>query len=117
MPEVRLRDITWGGRVRRLWQSQVWKIASKAAVDHSRSYHGNMVTSSETHTLRFLDGGVSDSRGFFDASCGMFIYGKLARAYVLYELGLDATKLLRIKKLPSHRDLQRMVRAKELTSE
>ena len=71
--------------------------------------YGNMVTSSETHSLAFLDGGVHDTRGLFDSSCGMFCSGRLATAYVVYQLGGNARALLKDASLPTAAELQLMI--------
>lgn len=109
--QIRLRDVFWGGRVRRSFQDRVWNIARKASVRSSRSVSGNMVSSSETYYLHFLDGGVRQSRGYFDSTCGMFCIGRHATAYVLYQLGADARVLLRDPGLPSASELKRAVEA------
>ena len=89
-----LKEITWGGRVRPGFQTEVWKIAKEAAVRSTSSMRGSMVSSSQTTTHQFLDGGVSDTRGFFDSSSGMRWFGEKAVAYILYKLGADPAALL-----------------------
>lgn len=56
MSDVRLKDITWGGRIRVDYQHEVWSIAGEAARKTTSSIYGNMVTSEETTTHYFLDG-------------------------------------------------------------
>jgi hypothetical protein len=101
MKAIKLRDVIWGGRVRRNYQAQVWKIAREAATGADSSTHGTMVSSSQSTSLRFLDGGVTDARGYFDSSSGMFVRGELAKAYILYRLGADARALMKNPSLPT----------------
>jgi hypothetical protein len=110
MPNVKLKDIVWGGRIRRAWQSKVWTVARKVATDTETRFSGNMVSSSERTYVRFLDGGVSDTRGFFDSSCGMQFHGEHSQAYVLYRLGLDARSLMRRRQVPSLTELEAALR-------
>ena len=91
---IRLADIFWGGRVRRTYQSQIRAIASKAAVDADTRYEGNMLSSAQHTRWRFLDGGVSEKRGWLEVDCGLFVDGSKARQYVLYRLGASPTQLL-----------------------
>jgi len=100
-----LGEVTWGGRVRPRFQSEVWSIAMEAAKNTSRTTIGNMVSSSERVVLHFLDGGVSDTRGTFDASSGMRWFGRLATAYILYRLGGDARLLLKVRSIPTLAEL------------
>jgi hypothetical protein len=106
---VTLRDVTVGGRVRKQFQSSIWAIAQSAASRQSESLNGNMLTSRQTTSLAFLDGSVSVTRGEFGPSSGMFWDGKLVKAFILYELGFDAERLLR-QSLPSHKELKLIVR-------
>lgn len=91
---VRLIDVFWGGRVRRSYQAQVRSIALEAAVDSRASFQGNTITRAERTDWKFLDGGVWEKRGWFDAGCGMFVSGVKARQYVLCRLGLSLDRLL-----------------------
>ncbi len=106
--EVRLKDITWGGKIRVDFQDKVWAIAADAACEARSGYSGTMVASSQCSTLKFLDGHVGDSRGEWGSS-GMWWFGLHAKAYILYELGLDAPKLLRRKSIPTHEELRARV--------
>ena len=106
--EIRLKDITWGGRIRVDFQYRGWEIAANAACATRSSYSGTMVASSQTSSLMFLDGGVSDTRGEWGWG-GMFWSGLNAKAYILYELGLDPRKMLRRKSIPSHEELRAQV--------
>ncbi len=106
---VMLRDIVWGGRVRRAWQSKIWEIAQGAATSSDSRFDGNMVSSSQTTYHRFLDGGVSDTRGFFDSSSGMRIHGKHSQAYILYRLGLKAKELIKGCDVPSLAELEKQL--------
>lgn len=103
-----LRDVTVGGRIRKQYQPAVWKIAQKAASRRSESIKGNMLTSRQTTLLAFLDGSVCVTRGEFGPTSGMFWDGLLVKAFVLYELGFNAGKLLG-RSVPSHRELKRQV--------
>lgn len=103
---LKLRDITWGGRIRRSYQSQVWAIAEKAATCRDTTFTGSMVSSKENISLRFLDGGVSNSRGYFDASSGMRWHGDRAIAYVLYKLGAHAPTVLKRPSCPTIEELE-----------
>ncbi len=69
--KIRLKDITWGGRIRTVCQGLVWEIASEVAIDTGKSYSGGMLSSTETISLDFLDGGVSHTFGSFDIFSGM----------------------------------------------
>jgi hypothetical protein len=106
--ERSLQDITVGGRIRKEFQSLVLKIAQQAAIRKTESVSGNMLSSKQTTTFEFLDGGVRIVRGVFGPSSGMFWEGSLVKAYVLYELGLNAAKLLR-RSVPSHGELENLV--------
>ena len=108
--EVRLSDITWGGRIRREYQCEVSRIARCAARSISSVVRGTMACSSQTETIGFLDGCLQETRGRFGPGSGMYLYGELARVYVLYELGLSPHALLRRKKLPPWEELQERVR-------
>ncbi len=107
---MRLNELVWGGRVRCSFQSAVWRIAEKHAVKRTGSTSGSMVSSSQTTTLGFLDGGVSLTRGYFDASSGMRWFGKNATAFIIYKLGHDPKELLRDSRLPSLRELESELR-------
>ncbi len=108
MVDRSLRDITVGGRIRKEFQSLVLKIAQQAAIRKTESVSGNMLTSKQATSFEFLDGGVRIVRGVFGPSSGMFWEGNLVKAYVLYELGLNAAKLLR-RSVPSHSELENLV--------
>jgi hypothetical protein len=107
---IRLKDITWGGRIRTVCQSFVWDIASEVAIDSGRSYSGNMLSSRETFWLRFLDGGISHTFGSFDASSGMHWHGERAKAYILYRLGLNPGDLLGLRSVPTFQELEEELR-------
>lgn len=109
---VRQRDITWGGRIRVTYQPAVWKIAQKAAVEKTEGGEPGSTLASSAFTIRlsFLDGGVRDTRGWFDSTCGMFWYGRLAKAYVVYSLGYDAREVFKDATLPSLRQLKRQLK-------
>ena len=109
MSDVRLKDITWGGPVRVDYQHEVWSIARETAVETKTQVVGNMVSSAETTSLQFLDGGVSDTRGFFDSSSGMRIHGEFANVYMLYKLGLDPQKLMKRDDLPGLEALEEII--------
>ena len=47
-----------------------------------------------------------EGRFFCDSSCGMFIYGELATAFILYKLGFDARVMMKDPKLPSLLELE-----------
>jgi hypothetical protein len=68
-----------------------------------------MVHSTETTTLEFLDGGVSDTRGNFGADCGMRWFGQLAIAYILYELHLSPQALLGSPNIPTQAELRQLL--------
>jgi len=104
--KIRLKDITWGGRIRVAYQKSVWKIASEAATRVSESTRGKMLSSSSTTSMSFLDGGVSVTSGYFDASSGMHWYGDHVKAYILYKLGFDAMDLLKSKAVPSKDEIE-----------
>ena len=108
--EVRLRDVTWGGRIRRAYQVNVLAIARQAAKSRRGVVHGSMACSTHTDIYDFLDGGLHETRGEFGPGSGMYVYGELAMIHVLYELGLTPQALLRRKKLPSREELQERVR-------
>jgi hypothetical protein len=109
MANVTLKDIVWGGRIKRAWQSKIWAVAQKAAIDSETRFSGSMISSSERTYLRFLDGGVSNARGFFDSSCGMRFHGEQSQAYVLYRLGLNAKVLMKRRPVPSLAELETML--------
>ncbi len=111
---VTLRDVTVGGRLRKKFQSSIWAIAQRAASRQSESFKGNMLTSSQTNSLAFLDGSVSITRGKFGPSSGMFWDGTLVKAFILYELGFNAEQLLR-QRLPTHKELNLMVQEGRVT--
>ena len=108
---TKLSDLEWGGRVRRAFQERVAVIATKAARSRTRWGDGSLLSSSESTLTGFLDGGLRITRGYFDTSSGMFLQGRLARAFVVYELGSDAREVLKDRGLPSRRDLKAQVRA------
>jgi hypothetical protein len=113
MPEpraTRLSDIVWGGRIRPAYQWRIREIARGAAHTKTRSVHGTMVHSTESTTFRFLDGGLSEERGNFGPESGMRWFGKLAMAYLLYELGELPQELLGATDLPSKEQLRERVR-------
>jgi hypothetical protein len=110
MAKLKLRDIVWGGRIKRKWQSKVWAIARQVATHSGTKYSGSTVSSSQRMYLEFLDGGVSETRGFFDASSGMRFHGKRAQAYVLYRLGLSAEALMKGFEVPSIEELEKELR-------
>jgi hypothetical protein len=91
---ARLTDIFWGGRVRRAYQIRLRSIAEKAAVESDTKYEGSIISSAQQTNWNFLDGGVWEKRGWFEADCGMFVWGAKARQYVLYRLGLSLSRLL-----------------------
>jgi hypothetical protein len=66
----------------------------KAAVESDAKYEGSMISSAQRTNWNFLDGGVCEKRGWFDADCGMFVWGAKARQYVLYRLGFPPSRLL-----------------------
>ena len=72
---------------------EVLDIASTVA-SAERSTRGSMVSSSETTSYHFLDGGVRETRGFFGASSGVFVSGDKCLQYVLHKLGYDPAMLL-----------------------
>jgi hypothetical protein len=109
MANVALKDIVWGGRIRRAWQPKVWAIAKEVATDSKTSYFGSMASSSQQTRLLFLDGGVSDIRGFFDSSSGMRFLGEHSQAYVLYRLGLNAKALMKGCNVPSLAELEKQL--------
>jgi hypothetical protein len=94
IPARTLMDITWGGRIRKDYQSRVWKIAKQAVALSTGVQAGSTVGSIDTQTLRFLDGGVSWTKGKNQGPGGMRWFGEHAKAHILYRLGLDAGKLL-----------------------
>ena len=107
-----IKEVFAGGRVRVKYQDRVREIAGSVGKQRepSVSYHGSMVSSSYSGGCKFLDGGFTETRGFFcDSSCGMFIFGKLATAFILYKLGFDARKMMRDLSLPSLVDLEEKI--------
>ena len=107
-----IKEVFAGGRVRLKYQPRVRDISfaigkkSKPGI----TYFGSMVSSSYSSCRVFLDGGFVETRGFFcDSSCGMFIHGNLAKAYILYKLGFDARKMMRDLSLPSLVDLEEKI--------
>jgi hypothetical protein len=108
---TQLSDVVWGGRIRPKFQYGVSSIARNAAHSVERSVRGNMVQSSETVTYRFLDGGVSETRGIFGPQSGMRWFGTLAKAHLLYELDGDPAVLLRRPDLPTRAELRVRVRS------
>lgn len=103
---TKLKDITWGGRITKRYQPLVWAIAKKAGRRQPVKYAGGMVSSSSIDSHQFLDGGVFDSRGNFDAGSGMQWHGEKAKAYILYKLGFDARTLLKNKSIPNLAELE-----------
>ena len=104
-----IKEVFAGGRVRVKYQDRVREIAGSVGKQRepSVSYHGSMVSSSYSGGFKFLDGGFTETRGFFcDSSCGMFIYGELATAFILYKLGFDARVMIKDPKLPSLLELE-----------
>ena len=67
-----LRDITVGGRIRKGYQATILKIAQRAASQQTVFMRGNMLTSTQTTSLKFLDGGVSIVSGVSGPTSGMF---------------------------------------------
>jgi hypothetical protein len=61
--------------------------------------------------MSFLDGGVSVTNGYFDASSGMHWHGDHVKAYILYKLGFDARALLKSKAVPSIIELETELRS------
>jgi len=116
-PPTCRKDLFWGGRVRRKYQDRIWELAYEVSIDRGRRYSGGMVSSSETNTARFLDGGVSDTRGYFDASCGMWMGGREATAYILWKLGADPRQILGDETIPTLRTLQRHLRKQRQAAE
>tara|TARA_X000000950_G_scaffold42394_1_gene46989 strand:- start:36 stop:395 length:360 start_codon:yes stop_codon:yes gene_type:complete len=104
-----IKEVFAGGRVRVKYQDRVREIAGSVGKQRepSVSYHGSMVSSSYSGGCKFLDGGFTETRGFFcDSSCGMFIFGELATAFILYKLGFDAREMMKDPKLPSLLELE-----------
>lgn len=104
-----IKEVFAGGRVRVKYQDRVREIAGSVGKQRkpSISYYGSMVSSSQSAGCGFLDGGFTETRGFFcDSSCGMFIYGELATAFILYKLGFDAREMMKDPKLPSLLELE-----------
>ena len=116
MKKNRLKDITWGGRVRTEWKSKVMEIGRKAKISESKSFSGGMVSSSETYGYSFLDGGIVQSSGYFDSSCGSFISGDKAKAYVIYKLGFNARQVLKDFKLPTLAELEEELNKQKMES-
>jgi hypothetical protein len=114
---MRLRDITWGGRIRSVFQPQVWSIANEVAVRREHRTEGSMVSSASFTTLHFLDGGVTEGRGFLGPSCGMFWSGTRAKAYILYRLGFDAPALLLKGPVPDMAELSEELEAQRRAAE
>ena len=114
MSDVALKDIAWGGRIRKSYQEEVWAIAIEAAKEvgneSTTTYWGGMLTSSCSISLEFLDGGVSDTRGTFDADCGMHWSGRLAKAFDIYRLRFDAGKLFKDSNLPDLKELMKRLK-------
>jgi hypothetical protein len=107
-----IKEVFAGGRVRVKYQNRVREIASSVGKQRepSISYYGSMVSSSQSAGCEFLDGGFNETRGFFcDSSCGMFIFGKLATAFILYKLGFDAREMMKDPKLPSLLELEKQL--------
>jgi len=107
-----IKEVFAGGRVRVKYQDRVREIAGSVGKQRepSVSYHGSMVSSSYSEGCKFLDGGFTETRGFFcDSSCGMFIYGELATAFILYKLGFDAREMMKDPKLPSLLELEKQL--------
>lgn len=107
---TRLSDVVWGGRIRPTYQSRMLDIAQQSAFAVERSVRGTMVHSTETIALRFLDGGLSETRGGQGWECGVRCFGTLAMAYLLYELGAKPQDILGVQDLPSHEELRQRVR-------
>ena len=103
-----LRDITVGGRIRKGYQATILKIAQRAASQQTVFMRGNMLTSTQTTSLKFLDGGVSIVSGVFGPTSGMFWGGLQVKAFILYELGLSAEHFLR-QRVPTHSELKLLV--------
>ena len=106
---VRLKDITWGGKIRVQYKDAAWAIAAAASREFETRYSGSVLSSEVVSEHSFLDGGVTDARGYWNSG-GMSWHGRHAIAYILYELGLDPCKLLRRKNLPSHKELRAQVK-------
>ena len=107
----RFSEIIWSGKVRPMFQTKVWNVAARKGTEQQVSSSGNMVTSSETHTIHLLDGGVQDSRGYFDGSCGMTISGDKCLQFILYEIGEKPSELLVAgQKIWSRAELRREIR-------
>lgn len=109
-PPATLKDLTWGGRVRTKYQYAVWDIAQQVARSTDHSIRGSMLSSSETFALYFLDGGVSETHGYFGSSSGMHLFGRKAVAYILYRLGVDPRRLMRDRKIPDLAALEEELR-------
>ena len=96
-----------------MFQAKIWHAASRNGLEEQASLSGNMVTSRVTQTILLLDGAVQDSRGYFDASCGMTISGDKCLQFILYEIGENPSELL-VGGQPiwSHAELRSEVRTK-----
>jgi hypothetical protein len=105
----KLKEILLGDRVRPPFQARVRGIAGCACYKHESFVHGSMWSSSQTDVWNFLDGGLRETRGYFQPTSGMFIDGDLARQYILYELGENASELLATG-AERRSDLQRRVK-------
>ena len=90
----RLKAIFLGSRVRPGFQGSVSEIADAACYKYTSHDEGSMVSSATTRIWYFLDGGVHETRGYFEPGSGMFVSGELAVEYILYELGEDPAVLL-----------------------
>jgi hypothetical protein len=111
---IRLGDITRGGHICEAYQDQVLDIAKEAAHTVRLSMRGSMVSTTETRTYSFLDGGVTHTRGSFRRPSGLGWFGTLATAYILYELGANPCELLADTELPSRQQLaERVLREKQ----
>ena len=87
-----IKEVFAGGRVRVKYQDKVREIAGSIGKQRkpSISYYGSMVSSSQSAGCGFLDGGFTETRGFFcDSSCGMFIYGELATSIHSQKINLQ----------------------------
>lgn len=109
MGQVTLKDIVWGGRIRRAYQGEIWRIATQAAVRACRGWLRRDPADGDANYFEFLDGKVWEVRGYFNSDCGMFWQGCLVKAYILYRLGLDPRVLLKKADLPPLEELERRV--------
>ena len=104
---ARYRDIFWGGRVRVEFQQVVWNVAMKYGCRSKTCYSGSMLSSSQSDTLRLLDGKVTESRGCFGSGGGMFVVGEKALQFILYEIGEKPGQIfLKAPKIFSHKELK-----------